>query len=312
MQACSVKKSRLHVKKNQRGQIVTEHPVCASTRMSADLSQLVWFPSVLEVTMLRIRSFLIPAVAAAVLALLSATSARADTWNQLTYFTFSAPVEIPGVALPAGTYMFKLADTEESRNVIQVFNKDGSKVYATFLAIPDERMTPADKPVVTFEETPVGTPEAIKAWFYPGDTIGHEFVYPKDQAQRIAAATHQPILSSASVQSNQHPTPSTNVKPAESIRNASVSRVNGRGETQPMHSETSAHTATMKSLQAANTSAAPAAQQTTTNAARSTHASRSAKQLPKTASPLPMIGLFGLAALTLGVGARSLRKRILP
>ena len=175
--------------------------------------------------MFRVRSFLMPAVAAAVLAVLPATSARADTWNQLTYFTFSAPVEIPGVALPAGTYMFKLADTADHQNVIQVFSKDGSKVYATFLAIPDERMTATDKPVMTFEETPVGTPEAIKAWFYPDDMIGHEFVYPKDQAQRIAAVTHQPVLTSAAVQSNQGYAPSTSVKPAESIKNA-VSRVN--------------------------------------------------------------------------------------
>ena len=171
--------------------------------------------------MLRIRSFLLPAVAAAVFAVLPASPARADTWDQLTYFTFSAPVEIPGVALPAGTYMFKLADADASRKVVRVLSKDGSKVYATFFTIPEERLTPTDKPMVTFGETPAGTPEAIKAWFYPGDTLGHEFVYPKDQAERIAAATHQPVLSSASVQSNQRPVTSTDVTPG----NATVSRV---------------------------------------------------------------------------------------
>jgi len=251
--------------------------------------------------MQRIPSFLMVALAVGLLAVLPA-SARADTWDQLTYFTFSAPVEIPGVALPAGTYMFKLTDADGSRNVIRVLSKDGSKVYSTFFAIPDERLTPTDKPVVTFEETPVGTPEAIKAWFYPGDTVGHEFVYPKDQAQRIAAATRQPVLTSASVQANQRPTTSTSVKLAEPVKNAAVSRVNGYGETQPMHSETSAHAAPMKSLQAANASATPAA-------AQSTQASRSSKQLPKTASVLPLIGLFGLTSLTLGLGTRAVRRR---
>jgi hypothetical protein len=135
--------------------------------------------------MQRISPVFIVALAVATLAAFPA-SARADAWDQLTYFTFSAPVEIPGVALPAGTYMFKVADVAGSRNVIRVFSKDGSKVYSTFFAIPDERLTPTDKPVVTFEETPVGTPDAIKAWFYPGDTIGHEFVYPKEQAQTFA------------------------------------------------------------------------------------------------------------------------------
>jgi hypothetical protein len=252
--------------------------------------------------MQRIPSFLMVALAVGLLAVLPA-SARADTWDQLTYFTFSASVEIPGVALPAGTYMFKLADADGSRNVIRVLSKDGSKVYSTFFAIPDERLTPTDKPVVTFEETPVGTPEAIKAWFYPGDTVGHEFVYPKDQAQRIAAATRQPVLTSAFVQANQRPTTSTSVKLAEPVKNAAVSRVNGYGETQPMHSETSAHAAPMKSLQASNASATPAA-------AQSTQASRSSKQLPKTASVLPLIGLFGLTSLTLGLGTRAARKRV--
>jgi hypothetical protein len=258
--------------------------------------------------MQRIPSFLIVALAVGVLAVLPA-SARADTWDQLTYFTFSAPVEIPGVALPAGTYMFKLADADGSRNVIRVVSKDGSKVYSTFFAIPDERLTPTDKPVVTFEETPVGTPEAIKAWFYPGDTVGHEFVYPQDQAQRIAAATRQPVLASASVQ-NQRPTTSSSLKPAEAVKNAPVSRVDGHGESQPMHSETSAHAAPMKSLQATNRSATPAVAQAATPQAKSTQASRSSKQLPKTASILPLIGLLGVTSLALGLSTRALRKRV--
>jgi hypothetical protein len=159
--------------------------------------------------MQRIHSVLTLAVALAVLTMLHATTARADTWDQLTYVTFSAPVEVPGSALPAGTYMFKLADAGPDRNVIQVFSKDGSTLYSTFFSIPDDRLKASDKPVITFEETPAGTPEAIKAWFFPGDTIGHEFVYPEEQAQKIAAATQQPVPASASVQSNQQPTVTT-------------------------------------------------------------------------------------------------------
>src|SRR5262249_24959539 len=96
-------------------------------------------------------------------------------------------VEVPGVAMPAGTYMFKLANADGGRNVIQVLSEDGTKVYSTFFAVPDERLTPTDKPTVTFEETPAGAPEVIKAWFYPGDPIGHEFLYPEDPSRRIDA-----------------------------------------------------------------------------------------------------------------------------
>src|SRR5271168_2856781 len=105
--------------------------------------------------------------------------ARADEWNQKTVITFSGPVEIPGQVLPAGTYVFKLANSNASRNIVQVFNQDENHVFSTFLAIPDYRMRPSDKTIVTFAERPAGQPEAIKGWFYPGRTSGHEFVYPK-------------------------------------------------------------------------------------------------------------------------------------
>jgi len=63
------------------------------------------------------------------------------------------------------------------------------------LAIPDYRLKPADKPVIRFEERPSGTPEAIKAWFYPGDQYGQQFVYPHDRAVELAKRTNQKVLS---------------------------------------------------------------------------------------------------------------------
>jgi hypothetical protein len=72
-------------------------------------------------------------------------SARADEWDQKTVFTFSAPVEIPGQVLLPGTYVFKLADSSSDRNIVQVFNKDESHLYGTFLAIADYRIKPSGK-----------------------------------------------------------------------------------------------------------------------------------------------------------------------
>ena len=124
-----------------------------------------------------------------------APRARADESSQKTIFTFSAPVEIPGQVLGAGTYVFKLADSDSDRDVVQVFNKDQTHLYGTFLAIPDERLRPAGKPILTFEERPTDSPEAVKAWFYPGDNYGHEFVYPKTTAVALAKANHTPVPS---------------------------------------------------------------------------------------------------------------------
>jgi hypothetical protein len=134
---------------------------------------------------------LLCSVGLSALAILSV--ARADEWSQKTTFTFSGPVEIPGQTLPAGTYVFKLASSQSNRHIVQVFNKDQNHIFGTFLAIPDYRLHPSDKPIIRFEERAGGAPPAIKAWFYPGHNYGHEFVYPKKEAVALAQANHTPV-----------------------------------------------------------------------------------------------------------------------
>jgi len=123
-----------------------------------------------------------------------APGVRADEFTKQTFLTFSGPVQLPGIVLPAGTYQFKLADPEFGRQVLQVWDKDGTKLYTTLLTIPDQRMTPTDKPVVMFSERPAGEVQPIRAWFYPNESYGQEFVYPKDQAKKIATASHTSVL----------------------------------------------------------------------------------------------------------------------
>ncbi len=140
---------------------------------------------------------LMTACCTAVLAILLVMTGSAQDMNtnQRTFLTFSAPVELPGVTLPAGRYLFKLADSPSNRHIVQVLSDDEQKMYATILAIPAQRAEPEGENVVTFGERPAGAAPAVKLWFYPGDTIGQEFVYPKDQAVRIARDTNQSVLS---------------------------------------------------------------------------------------------------------------------
>src|SRR5277367_1961033 len=136
----------------------------------------------------------------AMMALALAPSAIADDWNRKTVVTFSGPVEIPGVhltgwsVLPAGTYVFKILDSQSDRHIVQIFSKDETKVLATILAIPNYRLRATDKTVVTFRERPAGEPEALRAWFYPGRNWGQEFVYPKEKALLLAKETNTPVL----------------------------------------------------------------------------------------------------------------------
>jgi hypothetical protein len=138
--------------------------------------------------------------------------ARADVADQKTSFTFSSPIEIPGQVLQAGTYVFKLADSESDRDIVQVFNKDETHLYGTFLAIPDERLRAAGKPIITFNETPSGSAETVRAWFYPGDIYGHEFVYPKTRAVALAKANNTPVPSMPSELAANTAKPTATVK----------------------------------------------------------------------------------------------------
>jgi len=136
----------------------------------------------------------------ALTATMLAPRARADDWNRKTVITFSGPVETPGVhlagwsVLPAGTYVFKILDSESDRHIVQIFNKDETVVYATIVAVPNYRLKATNKTVITFRERPAGTPEALRAWFYPGMNWGEEFVYPKAKAMELAKAANTPVL----------------------------------------------------------------------------------------------------------------------
>src|SRR5579872_5703216 len=126
-------------------------------------------------------------------------NAKADEVNHKTIVTFSGPVEIPPVyitgmrILPAGTYVFKLTDSSSNRHIVQIFNKDETKIYATVLAIPNYRLVAKGKTVMTFNEGIAGAPQPIRAWFYPGANWGEEFVYPKTRAVELAKVIKAPV-----------------------------------------------------------------------------------------------------------------------
>jgi len=109
----------------------------------------------------------------------SPSDASADESNKLTYLTFSQAVAIPGHVLPAGTYTFRLADSSSDRNIVRIFNRAGTQLIATLMTIPDYRFASSDDTMITFGERSGSAPPAIRQWFYPGDSNGQEFIYPK-------------------------------------------------------------------------------------------------------------------------------------
>ncbi len=205
-------------------------------------------------------------------ALTFSSSARADEWNHATKLTFSEPVEVPGMVLPAGSYWFTLADSPSNRNIVQIWNGDRTQVLKTVLAIPDYRMQPSGKTVINFDERPSNSPEAIESWFYPGANFGQEFVYPKARATQLAQQTSRPVLSM----------PNENSDPAPEIKQTPVKAVSPSGE----ELEITEVVATEEVTQA------PAPQ-----------------SLPQTGSSLPLVGLLGFLSLAGGFTLRAVAQK---
>ena len=117
-------------------------------------------------------------------------AAHADEANEATTITFSAPIQIPGQVLPAGTYVFQQAEPNDNLNLVQIFNADRSVLYATLETIPAERTEATAHTTIMLAEPETGNPVLVR-WFYPGRLTGHEFVYPKAQEQKIAQARQE-------------------------------------------------------------------------------------------------------------------------
>lgn len=123
-------------------------------------------------------------------------AAHADEMNQETLFTFNQPVQIPGAVLPAGTYRFELLNADSDKGIVQIFNADRTVLFATVQTISAERMEPTGDTTISLAEPEAGRPDVLVKWFYPGNDIGHEFVYPKLEEQRIAHASQETFVGS--------------------------------------------------------------------------------------------------------------------
>jgi len=120
-------------------------------------------------------------------------AAHADEYDQTTTLTFSEPIQIPGQVLPAGRYVFKLAN-DSDRNIVLIFNADRTVLYATLPTIRTERPQPVGDTVVALADQGAGQPSALVKWFYPGKNTGHEFVYAGPQETELAQDRQRTIV----------------------------------------------------------------------------------------------------------------------
>jgi hypothetical protein len=233
----------------------------------------------------------------AALTLGTASTAQAQTFDYRTYFTFSTPVTLPGVTLPAGRYLFRLADPSGSRKVISVLSADGKTSLATLHTIPNQLPEAPRDPEIRFMETPSNVPPVIKTWWYPGNSVGYEFIYPRQQALQLAKVTQEPVL--------------TTVAETKDFEKADLSRISGSGTPAPVvvNENPPALAATGRVQQGVVASGGS----TATTSAQDPRADERARTtartaLPQTAGALPTVTLFGVLSMLTGLGL-SLRQR---
>jgi len=215
------------------------------------------------------------ALAVCCLALSFAFVVSASDWDKRTVITLHDPLIVAGVpvvTLEPGIYVMRLLDSPSNRHIVQIFNEREDKLFTTVLAIPNYRLEPKDKTGFVFWETPAGNPNALRAWFYPGDNFGQEFVYPKGLAAKIAQEAGSTVIA-------------TPAQTEAELKSAPLEEVNKAGEEKPVPEEAVAALAPGLPPLAY----APPLEPT---------------ELPKTASPIFAVGLAGMLALMAGAALR--------
>ena len=257
-------------------------------------------------------------ISASVLVVLVGAASGANaftTSDKRTYFTFSQPVALPGVTLPAGTYMFRLADDTTARKVIQVTNKQGTESFAMLHTLPVYRPDAPRDPEVRFMETASGAPIAVRAWWQPGERTGYGFIYSKEELAALNRTAAAPPKASSRVEETAASAPDAAAEIEAEAAEAEGEPValpegplsgpdvlDGPGvppDADPVEEQEQV-------AQRSAAEQAPPAGAAGQNVNRDARADTAREQLPQTASPLALLLLGGVASTA--VGLRLLRK----
>ena len=243
---------------------------------------------------------IVTAVVLAVLGVLAGrvSAQRIDTKDK-TLMTFTAAVEMPGVTLQPGTYVFRLADIP-TRNVVQVLDESEKNILGQWTYVQADRPRVTEETVVMFKETREGATPAVQFWYYPGEKIGKEFIYPKNQAELIASRTGAKVRSDESVIEGS----------IADVKVAEASPAPAEPAAEPVAVAEPAPVAVAEAAPAPEPAPAPVVEESRVAASqapaepRPVATSGQSNELPRTASPLMLSGLLGLLSLAGAAGLR--------
>lgn len=182
------------------------------------------------------------------------------------------PLDVGGTVLQPGVYVIKALQNIANRNILRVTSEDGAEVFATVLSIPHSLEAGQDPEDTAFVYYPsvAGAPQALRTWFASDSTSGggHDIVYPKPRAMELAAAAKQPVVAY------------TGMTEPEDMETAELVIVTPENEVAPYDAPSPATEPVMVA---------------------------EVREMPSTASPVPLFGMIGLLLIGLAVGIRTLR-----
>jgi len=259
--------------------------------------------------------------------------ARAAEPLKQTPFVTNEPMEVPGMMLAPGRYVFRLVESSAERNVLQVFEVvqlwtgDESRLLSTLLTMPNYDLPTTDKTVFAFFERGPKQAKALRLWFPPSRNYGQEFVYPKAQAVELAKAVGRGVLSmppelpgdigllAGGVQRGAAPTPARAPAPAAVPQQIPVSRPPVPApamQPPPQRVAPPQQMAAPMSPSAAPRASGDLMQSRSRASANAMprEPQRIAAALPKTASYLPISAVLGILGIMGGVLLRLLAMRL--
>jgi len=133
---------------------------------------------------------------ATLLGVVSAPVAYAQSNKENSTFTVTEPLDVGGFTLQPGTYLIKVVMLASDRNSIQVTNVEQTKVFANVLSTPHPIR--ADEVVPSsryiYYATAPGQPKALRTWFARDTEKGQDIIYPKRRAMELAAVAKEPVI----------------------------------------------------------------------------------------------------------------------
>jgi hypothetical protein len=146
--------------------------------------------------MKKLMTFLALGTFATLLGVVSAPVAYAQSAKENSTFTVTEPLDVGGFTLQPGTYLIKVVMLASDRNSIQVTNVEQTKVFANVLSTPHPIR--ADEVVPSsryiYYTTAPGQPKALRTWFARDTEKGQDIIYPKRRAMELAAAAKEPVI----------------------------------------------------------------------------------------------------------------------